>query len=92
MENRTKVELDSKMQEIVDLATQARLGKDAGEIVRLALEDWWGNRLIESIGQDEVKRILEEAVADTRPGLPPDVVFAELRTELKRDLKRADAA
>jgi Arc/MetJ-type ribon-helix-helix transcriptional regulator len=92
MENRTTIELDSKMQEIVDLATQAGLGNDAGEIVRLALEDWWGNRLIENAGPDEVRRILEEAAADTRPGLSSDVVFAELRAELQREPKRADAA
>ena len=92
MANENTIQLDAKMQEIVDLAQQAGLGRDAEAIVRLALDDWWSERLIESIGHDEVSRMLDEAAADTSPGLSPDVVFAELRAELEQGIGRADAA
>ncbi len=87
------VTLNAKMQEIVDDAMLAGLGSDAETIVSLALEDWWGNRLIDSIGRDEVERMLDEAAADACPGLTADRVFARLETELQTRMhESADAA
>ena len=63
----TAVAPDEKMREIVDDAISAGCGTDEKAILRLALEDWWSERLIELAGRDEVKVLLEEAIADTRP-------------------------
>jgi Arc/MetJ-type ribon-helix-helix transcriptional regulator len=69
------------MQEIIELAQLAGLGPDPESIVRTALEDWWSERLAESIGPDELQHALNEAAEDTSAGMPAEEVFARLRKE-----------
>jgi antitoxin ParD1/3/4 len=50
----------------------------SSEVVREALRDWHRKRQLQQNGIAELRKLWQEAKADTSPGLDPDSVFAEL--------------
>ncbi len=74
------VSLDETMQEIIAEAIQGGLGANPEDVVKLALQELWGSHLLRGYNADDLRKIGEEIIADTRPGIPADMVFAHLET------------
>ena len=86
------VPLNAEMQEIVELAIQEGLGDSPETIVRLALNAWWGTQLLSGYSSEELRRIGEEIVADTRPGIPAEEAFAKLKNRYRKMVEATQAS
>ena len=91
----TTVTLDEAMQEIVTQAIHDGDGTTAEDIVRIALNDWWDRQMLSGYSPEELRRIGDEIVADTRPGIPAEQFFVELKEycrQLDAQHRAVDAA
>ncbi len=87
------ITLDETMQEILVEAQEKFPGITVQEIVRAALQSWWGDHMLEGVNPDALLLLLDEAAADTSPALSPDEVFARLEQEIRAtEHENADAA
>lgn len=73
------VTLDETLQEIVAQAIKDGDGNTAEDIVRIALNDWWDRQMMSGYSPEDLRRMGEEIVADTRPGIPAEQFFADLK-------------
>ena len=85
------VTLDETLQEIVTQAIQDGDGQTAEDIVRIGLNNWWDRQMLSGYSPDELQRIGDEIVADTRPGIPADKFFRDLKKKY-RDKAKAMAS
>jgi hypothetical protein len=74
------VALSSNAQEMIADAIENGLGSTPEDVVDKALENFLSAHLLRRHTPGELRRIGEEAIADTRPGLPPEQVLAEMES------------
>lgn len=78
------VTLDESAQEIVNQAIQDGDGKTPGDIVRIALNDWWDRQMMSGYSPEELRRMSDEIIADTRPGIPAEEFFVNLKEHCRQ--------
>lgn len=72
------IALPHEMVMIVRQAVEAGDYASSSEVVRDALRDWTHKRSLRQDGVKELRRLWQEAMEDTSPGVPVDEVFGGL--------------
>ena len=80
----TTVTLDESMQEFVAQAIHDGDGQTPEDIVRIPLNDWWDRQMMSGYSPEELRRMSEEIIADTRPGIPAEEFFRELKEHCRQ--------